>query len=191
MTFFDIAHRIGLYRHINMSDVDDSASVGETVSDESISSLRLSKSKCKSKFTRTRHRLLNLTLDDAVSSQSDVRALQETLANIEEEALDVMERLLVQYTEKNDVDNAEKVQLEIDTMIAEFTGTLDTVQQRFSQSSDKSTRTSTSPAPQLSPQQTHVSTLNADSEAFVSRASSNSQPQFSSSNTVVKICGVS
>jgi len=168
-----------------MSDVDDSSSVGETVSDESIGSLRLSKSKCKSKFTRTRHRLLNLTLDDAISSQSDVRALQEALVNIEEDALDVMERLLVQYTEKNDVDNAEKVQLEIDTMIAEFTDTLDTVQQRISQSSDKSTRrTSTSPAPQQSPQETHVSTLNADSEVFISRAASDSRPQFSSSNTV-------
>lgn len=167
-----------------MSDVEDSASADGTVSDESVASLRLSKSKYKSKFTRTRHRLLNLTLDDAVSSQSDLRALQESLVSIEEEALEVMERLLIQYTDKNDIDNAEKVQLEMDTMIEELTGTLDTVQQRVSQSSDISTqRTSTSPLPEQSPRQAHVSTLNADSLAFIPRAASIGQTQ-TSSNTV-------
>ena len=93
---------------------------------------KLLKAKCKSAFTKTKNKILRLLqVEDADIDRQQIRSLQEHLDTLQDNVVEVIEKLCSLYKECGDNENAQKVTEELDVIDSDYNETHQKVYEVF------------------------------------------------------------
>jgi hypothetical protein len=106
---------------------------------ETICRLKQQKAKVKSAFTKSKNKLNNLVECQDLPSRKAVRDCIDIVNDVHVKAVDVLVELVTAYLGITEVDNAKKVQIEIDTMEEELSGVVGQAQEYLDNRSDATT----------------------------------------------------
>jgi hypothetical protein len=92
------------------------SSEAEKKLDAEIIDCKVLKAKHKSAFTKTKNKILRLLQveDPCTINRKDIRFLPEQFDALQDNVVEIIERLCILYKEKGDTDNAKKVADEMD-----------------------------------------------------------------------------